>query len=105
MWPTARVLRTTLVPTHRASRPALVLIISPWCTQFDPFKLSKNATPEKKAKGLLAEINNGRLAMIGLFGFMAEAATPGSVPGLASVGIRPYDGDIMAPFAANFHIF
>ena len=26
---------------------------------FDPFGLSKNASPEKKAKGLLAEINNG----------------------------------------------
>merc|ERR1719174_1807549 len=72
---------------------------------YDPFKLSKNATPEKKAKGLLAEINNGRLAMIGLMGFMAEAKVPGSVPGLASVGIRGYDGDIMAPFDANFHIF
>jgi hypothetical protein len=30
---------------------------------YDPFKLSKNASPEKKAKGLLTEVNNGRLAM------------------------------------------
>jgi len=71
---------------------------------YDPFGFSKNASPEKKAKGLLVEINNGRLAMIGLFGFLAEAQVPGSVPGLATAGIRPYDGDIMAPFAANFHL-
>merc|ERR1719443_1757555 len=32
---------------------------------YDPLGFSKNATPEKKEKGLLAEINNGRLAMIG----------------------------------------
>jgi len=72
---------------------------------FDPFGLSKNATPEKKAKGLLAEINNCRLAQIGLFGFLAESQVPGSVPGLATVGIKGYSGDIMAPFDANFHIF
>ena len=40
---------------------------------FDPFKLSKNKTPEQKAKGLITEINNGRLAMIGIMGFLAEA--------------------------------
>jgi hypothetical protein len=32
---------------------------------YDPFGFSKNASPEKKAKGLRAEINNGRLAMLG----------------------------------------
>jgi hypothetical protein len=72
---------------------------------YDPFKLSKNASPEKKAKGLLTEVNNGRLAMIGLFGFLAESAVPGSVPGLSSVGLKAYSGNIMAPFDANFHIF
>jgi len=72
---------------------------------FDPFGFSKSATPEKKAKGLLAEVNNGRLAMIGIMGFLSEAKVPGSVPGLAGVGIRPYDGDVMAPFDANFHLF
>ena len=72
---------------------------------FDPFKLSKNASPEKKAKGLITEVNNGRLAMIGLFGFLAESKVPGSVPGLTGIGLKPYAGEIMAPFDANFHIF
>merc|ERR1719197_862321 len=71
---------------------------------FDPFKFSKNATPEKKKRGLLVEINNGRLAMIGIFGFISEAKVPGSVPALTGI-VKPYDGDVMAPFAANFHLF
>jgi len=70
---------------------------------FDPFKLSKNASPEKKASGLLKEVNNGRLAMIGLMGFLAESKVPGSVPALAGI-VRPYEGNVMAPFDANFHI-
>mmetsp|Transcript_36611 Transcript_36611/g.96652 ORF Transcript_36611/g.96652 Transcript_36611/m.96652 type:complete len:262 (+) Transcript_36611:53-838(+) len=64
---------------------------------FDPFGFSKNASPEKKAKGLLAEINNGRLAMIGIFGFVSASCVPGSVPALDGV-IPYYSGDIMAPF-------
>jgi len=71
---------------------------------FDPLKLSKNMNEETKAKRLNMEVNNGRLAMIGLFGFLSEAKVPGSVPALSGI-VKPYDGDIMAPFAANFHMF
>jgi len=67
---------------------------------FDPFNLSKNASPEKKAKGLLAEINNGRAAMLGIMAFCAEAKVPGSVPALVGK-ITPYSGECMAPFAAS----
>ncbi len=67
---------------------------------FDPLGFSKKATPEKKAKGLLMEINNGRLAMIGIMGFVAESKVPGSVPGLEGV-VEPYKGEVMAPFASG----
>jgi len=67
---------------------------------FDPFGLSKNASPEKKAKGLLAETNNGRLAMLGIMGFVAESKVSGSVPALTGI-IKPYAGEVMAPFAAG----
>lgn len=50
------------------------------------------------------EINNGRLAMIGLFAFMAESKVTGSVPFLAGK-IAHYDGDPMIPFEGNFHLF
>jgi hypothetical protein len=72
---------------------------------FDPFGLSKNKSAEAKARGLKAELNNGRLAQIGIFGFLAESKISGSVPGLSGLGIQHYDGDFMAPFAANFHTF
>ena len=71
---------------------------------YDPFGIFSNASPEKKARGRLIEINNGRLAMLGLFGFLAESKLPGSVPALGGIAL-PYDGDYMAPFAADFHIF
>merc|ERR1712031_92796 len=40
---------------------------------FDPFGLQGKMSPEKKEKALLAEINNGRLAMFGIMGFLAES--------------------------------
>merc|ERR1719201_2077288 len=71
---------------------------------YDPFGFNKNKAEDKKAKSLLAEVNNGRLAMIGLMGFLSESKIPGSVPGLTNVGIPAYSGDVMAPFDANFHL-
>merc|ERR1719316_1700463 len=44
----------------------------------------------------ISEDKNGRLAMIGLFGFLAAGKVPGSVPALSF--IPAYGGDVMAPF-------
>jgi Chlorophyll A-B binding protein len=68
---------------------------------FDPFGFSKNKSAEAKAKGLKAEINNGRLAQLGIFGFLCEQKIPGSVPLLTGI-VKPYAGEVMAPFEANF---
>ena len=68
---------------------------------YDPFGLSKNKSDEAKARGLKAEINNGRLAMLGIFGFLCEQTIPGSVPALTGI-VKPYAGEVMAPFSANF---
>jgi len=67
---------------------------------FDPFGFSKNTTPEKKERGLLCEINNGRAAMLGIMGFVSAAQVEGSIPALAGK-IKHYDGQVMAPFSAT----
>jgi len=71
---------------------------------FDPFGFSKNASPEKKARGLNVEINNGRLAMLAVFAFLSASKAPGSVPLLADK-IPPYSGEYMVPFEGNFDLF
>merc|ERR1719296_563046 len=67
---------------------------------YDPFGWHKNRSEEAKAAGLVKEINNGRLAMLGIFGFLCEQTIPGSVPSLSGV-VPPYSGEVMAPFAKS----
>jgi hypothetical protein len=71
---------------------------------YDPFGWRKNRSEEDKANGLVKEINNGRLAMIGILGFLSEAKTPGSVPLLSGI-IPPYSGEPMAPFDHSYFPF
>mmetsp|Transcript_6149 Transcript_6149/g.7326 ORF Transcript_6149/g.7326 Transcript_6149/m.7326 type:complete len:243 (-) Transcript_6149:513-1241(-) len=83
-------------PPIKGNRPELVLNL------YDPFGFNDNNTEEEKAAGLVKEINNGRLAMLGIFSLLSEAVVPGSVPPLSGLGIPGYDGNPMGPFEADF---
>merc|ERR1711937_736157 len=71
---------------------------------YDPFGLFKKMKDEQKERRLVMEINNGRLAMLGIFGFLSADKVEGSVPLLKGIA-KQYDGDIMAPFSADFTLF
>jgi len=67
---------------------------------YDPFKWHVNLSAEKKQSLLVTEINNGRLAMLGIFGFLSEQKIEGSVPLLKGV-VSAYAGDPMVPFSST----
>lgn len=68
---------------------------------YDPFGFNKNMSDETKERRLVAELNNGRLAQLGIFGFLCADKIPGSVPALEKIAI-PYAGDPMIPFEGQF---
>jgi hypothetical protein len=78
--------------------------VHPVLDLYDPFGFSKGMSDEKKERRLVVEINNGRLAMLGIFGFLSADKIEGSVPALKGIAI-PYDGDVMVPFQGQFSYF
>jgi hypothetical protein len=68
---------------------------------YDPFGFNKNMSQETKARRLAIEINNGRLAMLGIFGFISADKIEGSVPLLKNIAIA-YDGQCMSPFESGY---
>lgn len=64
---------------------------------WDPFGFTSKRTAAQNARSLNAEINNGRLAMLGIFSFLC-ASKGLIVPGLNDL-IPAYDGEYMGPFS------
>ena len=68
-------------PTPPRPHPSFIAARIPGDFQFDPMGLKPKGKAELETMQA-KEINNGRLAMIGIMAFMAEAKLPGAVPGL-----------------------
>jgi len=71
---------------------------------YDPFGFNKKMSEETKERRLVAELNNGRAAQLGIFGFLCADAIPGSVPPFAGIATH-YDGNVMVPFEGQFSYF
>lgn len=78
--------------------------VHPVLDLYDPFGFFKKMSDEQKERRLVIELNNGRLAMIGIMGFLAADSVEGSVPALNNIA-KHYDGNVMIPFSDNFSYF
>lgn len=77
--------------------------IHPVLDLYDPFGRNEKMADDVKERRLVSELNNGRAAMLGLFGFLCADKIPGSVPLLDALGAaKSYSGNPMAPFEGNF---
>ena len=77
--------------------PTFDPIPHPAINLYDPLGLSRFMSESMKERRLRVELNNGRLAMIGIISLLCEQTIPGSVPVLNGV-VESYGGNIMAPF-------
>jgi hypothetical protein len=68
----------------------------PGLNLWDPLKIYGKQSAETKARRLVVELNNGRLAMLAIMSFISEAKLPGSIPLLKGV-VAPYKGDLVFP--------
>ncbi|VEU40894.1 unnamed protein product [Pseudo-nitzschia multistriata] len=68
---------------------------------YDPFKWNGKMKESERERRLLVEINNGRLAMLGIFGFLVADKIPGALPTIASIA-KPYSGEVMNPFQVEW---
>jgi hypothetical protein len=68
---------------------------------YDPFGTVAKMSDEKKERGRRVEVNNGRLAMLGIFSFLSEQKVPGSVPALSGIVKSLPDMEIMGPFVGT----
>lgn len=67
---------------------------------WDPLGFIDNMTPEVRNIKLAKEVNNGRLAMLGVTSFFVESKVSGAVPLLSFFHlVKPYEGEYMMPFS------
>mmetsp|Transcript_22699 Transcript_22699/g.75299 ORF Transcript_22699/g.75299 Transcript_22699/m.75299 type:complete len:256 (-) Transcript_22699:150-917(-) len=71
---------------------------------YKPFDIFPEQDEAQKARGRQVEINNGRLAMLGILSVLSESKVPGSVPLITGL-IPEYSGSYMVPFEADFSLF
>ena len=71
---------------------------------YDPFGFFDEDTPEDKERGLNVELNNGRLAQIGIIGLLSVSKGLSVPPIDAIEGFPTYTGDVMIPFEGQLHV-